>query len=89
MLEPALHLVDIGLSHAETGGKLVGREPLVVQGRGRILLRCEQGFKICLLRRGTVEVEADAVEAGIAGHAAGIILGQRERMFGTPQHDYI
>jgi len=83
LLEPALHLLDIGLSHAESGGKLVGCKPLVVLGRGGILLGCEQGFKIGLLRGGTVEVEADAVEAGIGGHAAGVVLGQRERMLRT------
>jgi hypothetical protein len=89
LLEPRLHLGYVRLRHAETGGKLVGRESLVVLGRGGILLGCEQGLEVGLLRGGTTEIEADAAEPGIGGHAAGVILGQRKRMFGTPQHDYI
>jgi hypothetical protein len=55
----------------------------VVLGRGGILLGCEQGLEAGLLRGGTTEIEADAAEPGIGGHAAGIILGQRKRMLGT------
>jgi hypothetical protein len=49
LLEPGLHLVQVGLSHAETGGELIGVEPLVIERRSGILLHGDESFKVGLL----------------------------------------
>ena len=74
LLQPALHLAQVGLGHAEADGKLVGREPLMVVRRRGILLRGDQRLQGGFLRGGPVEDKGDSIEAGVRGEAAGIEL---------------
>src|ERR1035438_1475993 len=50
-LEPAGNLVQIVFTEAEAIGELLGREPLVVEGRRAILLLREKLVEILLLAR--------------------------------------
>ena len=66
-LEPGLDRGDVGVGDAEAGGELVGREPLVIQGRGGVLLGGDESGESGLLGGGAIEDEGDTLKlhAGI------------------------
>ncbi len=49
LLQPCRCLRDVRVRHAKTGTKLLRRQPLVIERRGRALLRHQQRVKILLL----------------------------------------
>ena len=85
-LQPGRGLGDVGVGEAEAGAELGGREPLVVLGRGGILLGGDEGVEISLLLGAAAEVHGDGLErrgvvdgAEVAGDAGAGRLRAGER----------
>jgi len=73
LLEPGFSRRDVGVGDAELRGVLVGRDPLVVEGGGGVLLGGDESVEGCLLGGAAAEEQRDAVELEGAGDGAEIV----------------
>ena len=75
LLEPGRNLRDVVRRGAEAVRVLFGRQPAVIVGRGRVLLRSEQPVEVRLLFRRLAKDQRDWRQGFGRVHRADIVLG--------------
>ena len=85
ILQPAHNLRGVGVGDAEAFSILLGREPLMVVRRLRIVLRVEQLVKGILLRRVRKQSEEHVLQGKAGRDCACVVSRDGERMHVAPQ----
>jgi hypothetical protein len=79
-LEPSRDLCEVGWRCAEAASILRGREPLVVIGGARLLLRFGEGVEGLLLACIGLQQKDHSIEASVVGDSTPIEFGPGQRM---------